>query len=69
VEGVDLDDNGKVRPEDVSRVTTSLMQTYKEQVASVRKSQRLLKKLRGKQRQDKPKEVPGWHFLQGETRI
>ena len=65
---IDLDDNGKVKPEDVAVVTEALLQTYKSQYADLRKSLRLLKKTRAKQ-QDKPKEMPGWHFLEGQTRI
>ena len=62
------EDTGKVKDEFVGVVTERLMATYKSQYADLRKSMRLLKKTRAKQ-QDKPKELPGWHFLEGQTRI
>jgi hypothetical protein len=65
---IDLDENGRVKPEDIAVVTEALLQTYKSQYADLRKSLRLLKKTRAKQ-QDKPKELPGWHFKEGQTRI
>jgi hypothetical protein len=68
MEGVELV-NGEVKQEDIPRVVEALQQTYKEQLSSVRKSQRLLKKVRAKERTEKPKELPGWHFLDGDTRI
>ena len=65
---IDLDENGKVKPEDIAVVTEGLLQTYKSQYAGLRKSLRLLKKTRAKE-SEKPREMPGWHYLEGQTRI
>jgi hypothetical protein len=56
------------RTEDIAVVTEGLLQTYKSQYAGLRKSLRLLKKTRAKE-SEKPREMPGWHYLEGQTRI
>ena len=55
---IDLDENGRVKPEDVGVVTEALLQTYKSQYADLRKSLRLLKKRRAKQQAAAL--PPGW---------
>ena len=62
------EETGKVKDEFVGVVTERLMASYKIQYADLRKGLRLLKKTRANQ-QDKPKELPGWHFREGQTRI